>query len=344
MAAASRPTDSDVRQPVLAGDIRQTPWEFQFFQCVRWLQRIETGRGQIGKFYPPSREVLRFHANPSTAFPPSQIHGIEWPGEGAIALTVNFMGLFGPMGVLPLYYSQYIMARLRTKDGGIAAFLDMFNHRMISLFYAAWEKYRFYVSYERGERDRLSQYLMDLIGLGTKGLQRRQDVRDDSLLFYSGLLSLLPRSALALEQILSDYFDVPIEVEQFVGAWYPLEPNSICRFQRGDSYAEQLGVGVVVGDEVWDPQSGIRVRVGPLTLRQYLDFLPNGTAYKPLKAITRFFSNGELSFEAQLVLRREEVPSCELGMLGEAGPRLGWVTWAKNVPMQRDPSETVFKI
>jgi type VI secretion system protein ImpH len=343
MATPSRAADSDVSQPVLRGYIRTTPWEFRFFQVVRLLQRILKDRDLVGKFYPPRREALRFKANPSTAFPASEIQHLEWVEDGPVEITVNFMGMFGPLGALPLYYSEYIMGRLRAKDGVLAAFLDMFNHRMISLFYQAWEKYRFYVAYERGERDRMSRYLMDLIGLGTKGLQKRLDVPDDSLLYYGGLLSLHPRSALALEQLLSDYFDVPVTVEQFHGAWYPLERGSQCQFLRGDSYSEQLGVGAIVGDEVWDPQSGVRVRIGPLTLSQYLDFLPNGTAYRPLKSLTAFFSNGELSYDVQLVLKRAETPMLELGATGEAGPRLGWVTWVKNETMQRDPDETVLK-
>ncbi|MBI3682358.1 MAG: type VI secretion system baseplate subunit TssG [Acidobacteria bacterium] len=342
MAATSRPADSDVSQPVLQRSLRETPWEFQFFQTVRWLERILSERGQVGKFYPPEKEVARFLAHSNPAFPASQIQQLDWPEQGPVALSVNFMGLFGPLGALPLYYTEYIRTRLRAKDGALAAFLDIFNHRMISMFYQAWEKYRFYVAYERGERDRISQYLLDLIGLGTGGLQNRQQVRDETTLFYSGLLSLLPRSALALEQLLSDYFAAPVQVEQFMGAWYQLERRSQCQFARGDSYSEQLGVGVVVGNEVWDPQSGVRVRIGPLTLEQYLDFLPNGSAHRPLKALTKFFSNGEQNFEAQLVLKREEVPKCELGALGAGGPRLGWVTWARNEDMGRDPDETVF--
>lgn len=344
MAAESRTTDLDVAYQSVASLLRQTPWEFRFFQAVRLLQRILPERGQVGKFHPPSREVARFKAHAATAFPASEIQALVWREEGPVELTVNFMGLFGPMGVLPLYYTEYIIQRIRAKDTAMAAFLDIFNHRMISLFYQAWEKYRFYVAFERGERDRLSQYLLDLLGLGTPGLQNRLDVRDHSLIFYTGLLSLRPRSALALEQLLSDYFDVPIRVEQFVGAWYPLEKSSQCRFDRGDSYAEQLGVGVIVGDEVWDPQSGVRIQVGPLTLARYLDFLPEGSAYKPLRSIARFFANDELTFQVQLILKREEVPACELGATGEAGPRLGWVTWAKTEPMNRDPDETVLRI
>ena len=145
---------------------------------------------------------------------------------------MNFMGLFGPLGALPLYYSEMIRERLRAKDTTMVAFFNIFNHRMISLFYQAWEKYRFTIAYERGERDRFSHHLLDLIGLGTVGLAEAADRAGRSLLFYSGLFALHARSATALRQILEDYFDVPVEVEQFVGAWYPLETQHSVPFGR----------------------------------------------------------------------------------------------------------------
>src|SRR5207302_6900125 len=154
---------------------------------------------------------------------------IDWPDpeeddKTAVPLVViNFMGLTGPSGVLPLYYTEMLLERLRQKDPVLRDFLDIFNHRMISLFYQAWEKYRFTIAYERGELDRFSHHLLDLIGLGTGGLQNRQDVTDDSLIYYSGLLGLNTRSAAALEQILIDYFDAPVHIEQFVGAWHPMD-------------------------------------------------------------------------------------------------------------------------
>ena len=64
-----------------------------------------------------------------------------------------------------------------------------------------------------------------------------------------------PRSAAALRQVLADYFDVPVEIEQFVGAWYPVDAESQCCLGEGGGYSEQLGFGAVVGDEVWDQQS-----------------------------------------------------------------------------------------
>lgn len=324
--------------------IREMPYEFRFFQAVRLMERILPDRSPVGRFVSPSREVVRFAAHPSSAFPASQIQALQWPESGVPVMVVNFMGLTGPQGILPLYYTELIIERLRSKDHTLRHFFDIFNHRMISLFYQAWEKYRFAIAYERGERDRFSHHLLDLIGLGTKGLQNRQAVPDDGLLFYSGLLSLHARSATALRQLISDYFDVPVEIEQLVGAWYPLDKSTQCCFDRSFSYSEQVGIGAIVGDEIWDQQSGVRVILGPLTLAQYLDFLPIGSAYQPLRGLLRFFAGDEIGFEVQLMLKREEVPPCRLGDDTEEAPRLGWVSWTKMAPMRRDPRDAILHV
>ena len=258
-------------------------------------------------------------------------------------MTVNFMGLTGPQGMLPLCYTEFVMERIQKKDTALADFLDIFNHRIISLFYRAWEKYHFAVRYEHGEKDRLSEHLGDLIGLGSAGLQKRlePDLIDESLIYYTGLLAQRPHSAVALEQILKDYFEVPVAIEQFAGTWYRLEKKSQTRLDETNGPYETLGFGAVVGDEVWDQQSLVRIRLGPLSLDEYLDFLPTGTAYKALRSLVRFYSGDELDHEVQLVLKRDETPPCVLGEEGKGAPQLGWVTWAKSIPLGRDPAETI---
>ena len=258
-------------------------------------------------------------------------------------MRVNFMGLTGPSGVLPQAYSELVLERLRAKDATLRDFLDLFNHRMISLFYQAWEKYQFLVPYERGERDRFSHHVLALLGLDTPGLQDRQDVPDDSLLFYSGLIGAHGRSAIGLEQLLSDYFGAEVEVEQFVGAWYPVERDSQCSLSESADFSEQLGFGAVVGDEIWDQQSRIRIRVGPLPLEQYNDFLPGGLAHRRIRALADFYVGGEYDVELQLVLKRDEVPPCEL-KAGEIGSQLGWTSWVKSAGFSRDPGETILEL
>lgn len=354
-------SDADVRYGEVLDLLETVPFEFDFFQTVRLFERIFPHRKPVGRNYVPHAEVMRFGAHASVVFPASAIQRIDWNKTAPPMIVVNFMGLTGPQGVLPLLYSQLIIERVRAKDTCMLAFFDIFNHRMISLFYRAWEKYRFAIAYERRDpeqRDPVTHVLLHLIGIGTEGLQTRQAVPDEALLFYTGLLSLHPRSAAALKNILWDYFDVPVEIEQFVGAWYRLDPTTQCEFAR-DSTSEQSGIGAIVGDEIWDQQSGVRIRLGPLSLKRYLDFLPNGTAYQPLKALARFFGGDGLDFEVQLVLKREEVPPCELGVDVESqyeapsesvgleppvSPQLGWSTWAKTVAMKHDPSDTILRI
>lgn len=350
MAAESGIEDSGMTSAVpqahplteVAVTLRERPGLFDFFQAVRILLRLGEDKESVGGFAKPENEAIRFQVHNSLAFPPTEIDSIDWDGP-VPRMSVNFMGLTGPQGVLPYCYSEMVADRLRNRDRTMAAFFDIFNHRMISLFYQAWEKHRSAVAYERDGEDRLSRYLMCLIGMGTGGLQHRLVIRDESLLYYTGLLSLQPKSAASLRQILEDYFGVPAEVEQFVGAWQALDPSNQCVFEDGDSYSEQLGVGVVVGDEIWDQQSRLRLVLGPLTAEHYLGFLPGGSAFEPLRDLVRFFCGPELEIEVQLVLSRDEVPRCNLGDDGVAGPRLGWFTWVKSgADFDRAPSDTVF--
>jgi type VI secretion system protein ImpH len=344
MATQGRTESPDLERSELARLLESEPYRFDFFQAVRLLERIAPERRPVGRFVKPSSEAARFGARPALAFPASQIQSIT-PREGAPPFVeVNFMGLDGPLGVLPYAYTELILERLRQKDTALRDFLDIFNHRIVSLFYQAWEKYRFTVAYERGELDRFSHLLLDLIGLGTEGLQKRQDTADDSLIYYSGLLGLNTRSAAAFEQIVSDYFDVPVSVQQFVGAWQPLEESNQCSLGEDTGPSEQLGWGVVVGDEIWDQQSRVRLRFGPLTIDQYRNFLPGGDAWKELRAIARFFTRDEFDVEAQFVLRRDDVPPCELAGESADAPRLGWSTWVKSAPFYRDPDETVLQV
>lgn len=342
----ANPTAVEEHSP-LPARLSESAFEYRFFQAVRMLQALSPDRKPVGRFADPQTEAVRFSSHQSLSYPPSEIYGLrERPGQPP-KLEVNFMGVTGPVGELPVVFTAHVMERMRAKDFTTAEFFDIFNHRLISLFYRAWEKYRFTVSYERGEDGGIVHHLLDFAGIGTEGLQNRQAVSDRTLAYYAGLLSQKPRSAQTLKQILEDHFDVAVEVIQFVGAWRRLEESSQCRLDDDESFANvstELGVGAVAGDEVWDAQSTVRLKLGPMPLARYLEFLPNGSAYPALNAVLRFYAGLEFDFEIQLVLKREDAPGCCLGAEGDAAPQLGWLTWVKSVPMDRDPNDTVYRL
>lgn len=327
------------------GALRADPQSFAFFQAVRMLQRQYPERRKVGDFSRPGDEVARFSVNPSLAFAAGEIQELEINDERPSEMEVNFMGLVGNQGVLPTHYSLLVREE-RGDLRPLTDFLNIFQHRMLSLFYRAWESARFFVPFERREPDSLSQRLLDLIGLGNKELRQRMRLRDESFLFYCGLLGMRQRGATALQQILEDYFQVPVSIEQFVGGWYGLSESSQCRVDDEPRLNEVgLGEGTVVGDEIWDPQARVRIRVGPLERERYNEFLPGASAHVALESITRFFSDGQFDFDVQLVLAKDDVPGVVLGEEAESEELpLGWCTWIRTRPFVRDADETTLAL
>jgi type VI secretion system protein ImpH len=317
---------------------------YEFFQAVRLLGRWSRDRQQVGGFADPADETVRFSVNPSLAFPPSEIHSVEEMPDGRLRMTVNFMGLTGPQGVLPYSYTMLVSERLQKRDRGMRDFLDIFHHRILSLFYRSWEKSHFPVGFERDGRDPITQHVRDLVGMGGEPADGAAAGPGDPLLFFAGLLLAQPRSAVGLEQLLEGVFDVPVEVEQFVGEWYTPVGETQCVVSDDERTAGRLGLGALVGDAVWDRQTKVRIRLGPLSRTRYEDFLPGKPAHHELRQLTRYYGGETLEFGVQLVLAREEVPACVLGGDdGEALP-LGWSTWIRTETPTRDPDDTILTL
>jgi len=289
-------------------------------------------------------------------------------------MTQAFMGLFGPSGILPRHYTE-LMIRLQRDSKGPEKFLlrewfDLFNHRLVSLFYRAWEKYRFVLPYERREFERtdpdlFTRSLLSLTGLGISPLRNRltittgsvlepgghesvlASVEDLSVLYYGGFFSHRPRNACSLQALVRDYFQTPTEVIQFQGQWLALEPQVQTRLGAADGNTE-LGASSVVGDKIWNVQNKIRIRLGPLPYERFLDFLPdsNPTPFRKdfflLLHLVRLYVGPDLDFDVQLVLRAEDVPEAQLSDEGTIGARLGWNTWIRTSPFQIDADDGVF--
>ncbi|HEX3470151.1 MAG TPA: type VI secretion system baseplate subunit TssG [Silvibacterium sp.] len=336
----------DPRFESIRAMLEREPYCVQFFQAVRLLERLYPKRNPVGLFVSPSSEVVQFSSVPTLNFPASEIQDLQPGRNGQPRLLVNFMGLCAATGALPHPYTEFLLERIRAKDPVPGEFFDIFNHRIIALFYRGWQKYRFYIAYERtgASDDVISARLLDLIGLGTKGLTHRMDVEDEACLYYAGLLSQRRPTAQALKQLLEDYFDVPVSVGQFTGTWNRLPPSNLTFLRDTGAFCERLGMGTIVGDEVWDQHGTVTIRLGPMSFARYQQFLPGASACRELRAWLRLYANREFDFIIQLVLEREETPGMELGEESVRASRLGLVSWIKNRPLQRDPDEATYRL
>lgn len=365
MASQSRGTGVAVSQQLAA-----EPYRFEFFQAVRLLEqlareRVRDGRAgdaaPVGYDHLPQRESVRFRALPSHTFPPGEVVSLrrsESPDAASPAtppaeMVVSFLGLTGPGGVLPRHYTQLVIDRVRQKDFSLRDFLDLFNHRAISLFYRAWEKYRLPAAFERATldpqaeaEDPFTRCLVCLVGLGTDKLRGRLEISDAAFLYYGGHFAHAPRTATALESILQDYFDIPLQVLQFQGRWLYLSTED--RSQTPSPRAPEgqncrLGMNVVVGSRVWSVENKFRVRLGPLTYQQFCQFMPRQAALRPLCQLVRSYVGPEFDFDVQPVLQAAEVPPCRAGRGGPLRSRLGWNTWLRSKPLLRDAADAVFQ-
>ena len=342
MAAEGRRTDTP-----LTGTLFDEAYRFEFFQAVRLLERIYPEKNPVGRNgNAPSKEVVRFRTRQTLEFPASEVHQItRQPGadgqDPPPQMMVNFMGMTGPSGVMPTHYTELVAERARYKDTALWEFFDIFNHRMISLFYRAWEKYRFYVAYERREEDRFTEYLFDIVGMGTRGLRDRMGMPDEGLLLYGGLISQRPHSSVAVAAILGDRFDAPAALEQFTGQWLRIEDDSITQLGEANSV---LGLSAIVGTRVWDVQSKFRIRFGALTLQQFTGLIPAGANFEPMTKLARFLVGTEFDFDVQLVLKAEEVPDLVLTTRAKRRPMLGWTTWLKTQDFTQDDSQVVLSV
>jgi len=340
MAASNWGTDCRLEEWLFTGAC-----EFDFFQAVRLLGLLQNERhGDTSAF---SSDCVRFCAHNSLAFPASMIASLAYENGGPPRLTVNFLGLTGAEGALPAAYTEIAIDRESFGDDSFADFLDIFNHRLIQLFFDAWKKHHFFIGYEQvsgreSERDQFTACLYDLIGMGTTGLNGRMPVKDTGLLHYAGLLAQRPHSAEVLRSFLQDYFDVPVRVEQLLGKWHSLDKDELCRLGFEEP-GNQLGVGAVAGDAVWSRQALVRIVLGPLDANQFRDFLPSGKGFEQAAALIRWCLGSTLEFEIQPTLRRDEVPPCWLGDTTLGKSQLGWSAWLRIEPFWFHATDAVFR-
>jgi type VI secretion system protein ImpH len=302
-------------------------YRFSFFKAVRLLDLLFPAKKPLGQTLSPEDEAVRFSVKPSLSFPPSDISNLKQQDDKRPAeMEVAFMGLIGPAGVLPYSYNEMAIERARQKDFSFTSFLDLFHHRLISLFYLAWKRYRFEINYAPGARDRLSQDLLCLLGLGIPGDLEKMGLPGESLIYCGGLLSRGIPSALSIEGAVKYFTGARVSVEQFVNRMIEFGPEEQTRLGSANG---RLGMDAVCGSVAWENQTKFRVHLGPLGYEEFILFLPSGKRLGPVFSLVRFMVGIEYEFEICLVLKREEVPPCVIGAEGPAAPRLGWTTWMK---------------
>jgi type VI secretion system protein ImpH len=308
-------------------------FRFSFFQAVRLLQQLRPEAPRIGFQGPPGKESVRLRPSLDLAFAPSDVESIrEVPGPGGSSryeITTTFLGLYGAVSPLPIFYTEDLLGQ--DDESLQREFLDLFHHRLLSLFYRAWEKYRFAIQFTGKQDDFYSRRLLMLLGIDPDTRSQDDPVPAYRYLGLAGLLTQTPHSAAALRAILGDYFgDMPVRVESCVGRNLPIPADQLNRLGLENC---SLGKDLSLGDRVFDRACTFRVELGPLELEDFLSFLPTGKGTAQLHELVDHFNGDGLDYEVEISIRREAIPPLQLS--GRTA-LLGWSSWLG----QREGSES----
>jgi type VI secretion system protein ImpH len=311
---------------------------FDYFQLLHLIERLESEAAPIGEQGPPGDEPVRLRPSLSLNFPSGDIAEADWSdsatdGYGHLRITTTFLGLYGSDSPLPAHFTESLLPE-KEEDERVRAFIDLYHHRIFSLLYRVWKKYRYYVTFKSDGSDGISQAVRGLLGIGTPQLDKSLKLHPLRLFRYVGLLSQRPRSAAGLIGQLSDFFEgIEFDIEQCVGRWLWIQPND-----RNSLGVEKCGLGqdFLLGERIFDRSGKFRVKVGPVGFDDYLRFLPTGEATADMRELVHFYCDDPLENDVEVTLRGDDVPETPLGREGPMG-RLSWTTWVKSVPSKDQP-------
>jgi type VI secretion system protein ImpH len=302
--------------------LERAPGAFDFFQALRRIECQHPDKPRLGEAVRAHDEVIRLGQDPMLAFAPSTIAStLPAQGDTPRRLLVNFFGLLGPNGPLPLHLTEYARDRLRNADDpAMARFFDVFNHRMLLLLYRAWANGEPTVSRDRPASDRFATFVASLAGRGLPSLANRDAFPDGAKLFYVGHLARQTHNAEGLRAMIGDFFRMPVEIEEFIGNWLDLPADN--RWALGRAPQGRLGYSAVLGSRIWDCQHKFRVRLGPLNREQFDSMLPGGKGLPLLRALVRNYTGDELAWDLRLILDQRTENQLALGR-----SRLGFSSW-----------------
>ncbi|UCG49920.1 MAG: type VI secretion system baseplate subunit TssG [Phycisphaerales bacterium] len=324
----------------LARSLSARPYEYDFFQAVRRIECVQSHLPLVGHSQRPQEDAVRFRQRVSMEFCPASVAGFEGGDEARAArMAVNFFGLLGTNGPMPLPITEYVYDRLHNHgDRSPAKFLDIFDHRMISLFYRAWACNQQTVSHDRKEEDRFAVYIGSLFGIGQSSLRERDRVPDVAKLHYSGRLACPTKNAEGLRSILRDYFGIPAAIDEFVGQWISLAEEHRCKMGSSRDNGT-VGSTLIVGSCFWECQQKFRIKLGPMNLADYERMLPGGDSIRRLVGWVRNYVGDQFGWELQLILAASEVPCTQLGKIGQ----LGWSTWLSSKKFEEDADDLTLR-
>ena len=208
----------------------------------------------------------------------SLVEGIK---DGIAEIHTNIAGISGIEGILPDCYTEEFITFNRDSKKAVIDFFDIFNGRMLSLRYSFLKRQGVETLSTPIEKSVIGNIIFSLSGFCfNEKLDADQEIDATPKLIpeqlkisAQNLFWKNTRSSSGLKAMLSSFFKVPIEIQQFVGNFIRTIPGEQTLVGQKGNF-NKLGINSILGEKFWDSTQGITINVGPLNFEQYSKFLP----------------------------------------------------------------------
>jgi type VI secretion system protein ImpH len=283
-------------------------------------------------------EPVRFRPSPKMGFPATEMACGETDDDHANSprtVRTTFLGLYGVNARMPPHLIDDIAVR-REGHEAVMAFLDIFNHRIATLFYRAWRKYRYVASWQPGATDDMSQRLLCLARFGIGDKASRARLPSPRVLGLLGPLTQRTRTAEGLLRVVA--LAVPgagagVTLEERHPVWVRLDaPPRLGSAGRMGGLARDH----VLGRRIADRCETVRITLTPANARQVHGLLPDAPLHRELMSLLRVY----VGYKVDVVLRMQVcaamAPVLKLGRDNDApSGRLAWTTLLKPATRER---------
>lgn len=324
----------------LVGAVLANPRRVGFYRAIEIIERATPRHVRVGEYGPVLQESIRFKHDPSLNFSTNDVSEVavrprkvgetgDGPDGPYYEVTTTFLGLTGTVSPLPTYFAEEIL----NEDPDNTAqrdFLDVFHHRVLSLFYRAHAKYAFITEYLSTSDDGWSKKSLALSGIDVfEGGRPPANLALGRFLRLTPLLATRSRTAAGLVAVVGDVLEdvllgAKVAVEQFVGRWVTIEERQLLRLGVINT---TLGVDATIGRRVFDRGGKFRLVLGPMKRKVFQRFLPGGDGLTQLKDLVTFYVRDPLDFDVELILAPGETPSLRLSSNPDEASRIGLDSW-----------------
>lgn len=296
--------------------------EANLYRFCQLLEQALPNHPPLGSTAHPADDPVRFRPDPGMGFPAGELRAIETDEdhpERPATVRTRLLGLYGVDSPMPTTFLDDIAQR-REGHEALAAFLDIFNHRIFTQFYRIWRKYSYPAAFEAGGTDATSQCLLGLIGLGIPGTAKQIATPISRFLALLSVMRLPTRNAEGISALVK--LLAPNTQARVTPHW-PRKVSLSLPTSLSTTHPVSLSQGMPLGSVGFDANSQLHLALLTEDQGEARGWLPGNQLHNDLLVLLRVYLGWRCTAKLQLSLPIQSLPKPVLGgapvLLGMTG-------------------------